>query len=127
MNMDHSCRAVACAVSLMLIGLLPGSRNAVAEDSPPAADASVPEVEVDAVIIEAAPVEREPTIEELFQLFRDQLAKDRSLTTPKERPLGGGLVQVDTRYGRFCVPTENNFTWSSLTGSFGLVSRCAFF
>ncbi len=30
------------------------------------------------------------------------------------------MVEVKTRYGRFCVPSPNAFNTSSLTGNFGL-------
>jgi hypothetical protein len=37
------------------------------------------------------------------------------------------MVEVKTRYGRFCVPSPSAFNTSSLTGSFGLASFCAFY
>jgi hypothetical protein len=37
------------------------------------------------------------------------------------------MVEVKTRYGRFCVPSANAFNTSALTGGFGLASFCAFY
>lgn len=85
-----------------------------------------PEAEAGSVIIEAEPPPSEPTADELLQRFRERLRTERSLA-PIERPLAGGMVEVKTRYGRFCVPSPSAFNTSSLTGSFGLASFCAFY
>jgi hypothetical protein len=84
------------------------------------------ETEAGSVIIEAEPPPPEPTVEEMLQRFREHLRTERSLA-PIERPLSGGIVEVKTRYGRVCVPSPNAFNTSSLTGSFGLASLCAFY
>lgn len=88
--------------------------------------AKPPEVEVGSVVIEAEPLPSEPTVDELLARFRERLRTERTLA-PIERPLAGGMVEVKTRYGRFCVPSPNAFNTSSLTGSFGLASFCAFY
>jgi hypothetical protein len=85
-----------------------------------------PEAEAGSVIIEAEPTPSEPTAEELLQRFRERLRTERNLA-PIERPLAGGMVEVKTRYGRFCVPSANAFNTSALTGNFGLASFCAFY
>ena len=85
-----------------------------------------PEVEVGGVVIEAEPPPPEPTMDELLARFRESLRTER-LVAPIERPLAGGMVEVKTRYGRFCVPSPNAFNTSALTGSFGLASFCAFY
>jgi hypothetical protein len=86
----------------------------------------IPEVEVGAVVVEAQPPPPEPTVEELMVRFRERLRTER-LLAPIERPLAGGLVEVTTRFGRFCVPGVTPFNWSDLTGSFGLASFCAYY
>jgi hypothetical protein len=88
--------------------------------------AKPPEVEVGGVVIEAEPPPSEPTVDELLARFRERLQTERMLA-PIERPLAGGMVEVKTRYGRFCVPSPNAFNTSSLTGGFGLASFCAFY
>ena len=88
--------------------------------------APVPEVEVGSVVIEAEPAPEGPTVEQLLEQFRERLRTERTLA-PIERPLAGGMVEVKTRYGRFCVPSPNAFNTSSLTGNFGLASFCAFY
>lgn len=88
--------------------------------------AKPPEVEVGAVVIEAEPPPPEPTMDELLAQFRERLRTER-LVAPIERPLAGGMVEVKTRFGRFCVPSPNAFNTSALTGSFGLASFCAFY
>jgi hypothetical protein len=85
-----------------------------------------PEVEVGSVVIEAEPPPPEPTVDELLERFRERLRTERMLA-PIERPLAGGMVEVTTRYGRFCVPSPNAFNSSALTGYFGLASFCAFY
>jgi len=95
------------------------SEDAVAPTQPPEAEAG-------SVVIEAEPPPSEPTVDELLQRFRERLRTERALA-PIERPLAGGMVEVKTRYGRFCVPSPNAFNTSSLTGNFGLASFCAFY
>jgi hypothetical protein len=85
-----------------------------------------PEVEAGGVVIEAEPPPPEPTMDELLAQFRERLRTER-LLAPIERPLAGGMVEVKTRFGRFCVPSPNAFNTSALTGSFGLASFCAFY
>ena len=77
------------------------------------------------VVIEAEPPS-EPTLDELLERFRENLRTERMLA-PIERPLAGGMVEVKTRWGRFCVPSPNAFNTSALTGNFGLASFCAFY
>jgi hypothetical protein len=88
--------------------------------------APIPEVEVGSVVIEAEPAPEGPTVDQLLEQFREHLRTERTLA-PIERPLAGGMVEVKTRYGRFCVPSPNAFNTSSLTGNFGLASLCAFY
>jgi hypothetical protein len=99
-----------------------GGARAQDSEEPP----KPPEVEVGSVVIEAEPPPSEPTVDELLARFRERLQTERMLA-PIERPLAGGMVEVKTRYGRFCVPSPNAFNTSPLTGSFGLASFCAFY
>jgi len=110
---------VALAILVVSPGAVGGELGDVVQ--PP-----VPEVEVGAVVIEAEPPPPEPTVEELMVRFRERLRTER-LLAPIERPLAGGLVEVTTRFGRFCVPGVTPFNWSDLTGSFGLASFCAYY
>ncbi len=91
----------------------------------PVEPAPPPEVEAGSVVIEAEPP-HEPSVEQLLERFRERLRTERMLA-PIERPLAGGMVEVKTRYGRFCVPSPNAFNTSALTGTFGLASFCAFY
>ena len=118
----HSHAGARALAAALLVSL----RCVDAQEVPAATEAPVPEVEVGGVVIQATPPAREPTVEELMQRFRERLATER-LLTPVERPLAGGLVEVNTRYGRFCLPSVTPFTWSDLTGSFTLAARCAYY
>jgi hypothetical protein len=111
-------------VALALLFVSPGA--AVGGELGDVVQPPVPEVEVGAVVIEAEPPPPEPTVEELMVRFRERLRTER-LLAPIERPLAGGLVEVTTRFGRFCVPGVTPFNWSDLTGSFGLASFCAYY
>lgn len=84
------------------------------------------DVEVGGITIEATRPKAEPSIDELLEHFRQRLSTER-LLAPMERPLAGGLVEVNTRFGRFCVPSPSAFNWSDLTGSFALASFCGFY
>lgn len=77
-------------------------------------------------MIEAEPPPPEFTVDELLERFRARLRTERMLA-PIERPLAGGMVEVKTRWGRFCVPSPSALNTSALTGSFGLASFCAFY
>jgi hypothetical protein len=111
-------------VALAILFVSPGA--AVGGELGDVVQPPVPEVEVGAVVIEAEPPPPEPTVEELMVRFRERLRTER-LLAPIERPLAGGLVEVTTRFGRFCVPGVTPFNWSDLTGSFGLASFCAYY
>ena len=111
-------------VALAILVVSPGAT--VGEELGNVVQPPVPEVEVGAVVIEAEPPPPEPTVEELMVRFRERLRTER-LLAPIERPLAGGLVEVTTRFGRFCVPGVTPFNWSDLTGSFGLASFCAYY
>ncbi len=110
--------------TLVAAALLAWASGGHAEESEDLAEP--PEVEVGSVVIEAEPPPPEATVDELLARFRERLRTERMLA-PIERPLAGGMVEVKTRYGRFCVPSANAFNTSSLTGSFGLASLCAFY
>lgn len=120
---ERRVRAGALGVALLLVSL-----HCVAAEQPPGTgEAPPPELEAGGVVIQATPPSPQPTIDELMERFRKSLATER-LLTPVERPLAGGLVEVNTRYGRFCLPSVTTpFTWSDLTGSFALASRCAYY
>jgi hypothetical protein len=87
------------------------------------------EVELGSVVIEAEPIP-EPTIDELMRGFRDALARDRLLRYPGdilERQLAGGMLEVNTRYGRFCFSPMPTYLSAELTGGVNLASRCTAF
>lgn len=87
------------------------------------------EVALGSVVIEAEPIV-EPTIDELMRGFRDALARDRLLRYPGdvlERQLAGGVLEVNTRYGRFCIAPMPIYLSPELAGGVNLASRCAAF
>jgi hypothetical protein len=76
------------------------------------------------VVIEAEPL-AEPTIDELMQTFRAALERDRRPMGIVERQLAGGIIEVNTRYGRFCLAPLPTYLSSSLTTSSGLTTFCS--
>ncbi|HEU5282297.1 MAG TPA: hypothetical protein VFU53_00670 [Burkholderiales bacterium] len=84
------------------------------------------EVTPGSVVIEAEPLELEPGMGELMRRFRARLADDRPLD-PVEDRLVSGAIEVDTRYGRFCIAPLPTYLSSDLAGGLTLASRCAMF
>jgi hypothetical protein len=76
------------------------------------------------VIIEVEPIS-EPTIDELMRGFRDVLERDRRPLRIVEHHLAGGIIEIDTRYGRFCLAPLPTYVSTSLTTSGGLTSFCS--
>lgn len=110
-----------CAQGVLAQEPDPGEKTAPTQVSA-AAPATSP-----AVVIETAPIESGPTIEQLLQLFRAALEEDRARAEPIERRLASGAVEVQTRYGRFCVNPVLGDLYSDLARSLMLASRCAMF
>jgi hypothetical protein len=111
---------------LLLSVVLVAPARAATEQGSDAPAAPAPDVEAGSVVIQAEPPPAEPTIDDLLARFRERLQTERMLA-PIERPLAGGMVEVETRYGRFCVPSTNAFNSSELGGRFGLASFCWFY
>ena len=86
------------------------------------------DVTLESVVIEAEPV-TEPTIDELMRGFRDALNRDRLLYPGDivERQLASGMLEVNTRYGRFCFAPLPTYLGPQLTTGTDLASRCAAF
>lgn len=90
-----------------------------------AAAAAPGDLTLGAVIIEAEPI-TEPTVEELLRGFREALARDRTRNPGDivERQLAGGILEVGTRYGRFCFTSMPSYLGPTFTSGVNLVSRC---
>lgn len=97
-----------------------------ADGAEAAAGAEVPEPSLEGIIIEAEPIQSEPSIEERFERFREILG-DRGSLTPGEDALAGGGTALSTRYGRFCVPILPVQTGSDLAAGSILAARCSMF
>lgn len=97
-----------------------------ADGAEAAASADVPEPSLEGIIIEAEPIQSEPSIEERFERFREILG-DRGSLTPSERALAGGGMELSTRYGHFCVPILPVQTGSDLAAGSILAARCSMF
>jgi hypothetical protein len=101
-----------------------------AQDGPSARDSEGPgqrtpaEAAPGSVIIEAEPIV-EPTLDSLMRSLRDTLERGRRPLSPVERQLAGGIIEIDTRYGRFCLAPLPTYLSSSLTTSGGLTSFCS--
>ena len=121
--LERQCTARGASRTTAAAMVLLSLQSVAAEEAP---QAPPPGAELGSVVIEAEPPRPEPTLEERLLRFREQLATDR-LLTPAERPLAEGLVEIKTRYGRFCLPSVTGFNRSDLTGTFGLVARCAYY
>jgi hypothetical protein len=96
-----------------------GTRQSDAAAIPPG------DLTLGAVIIEAEPIS-EPTVEELLRGFREALARDRTRNAGDivERQLAGGILEVGTRYGRFCFTSMPSYLGPTFTSGVNLVSRC---
>ncbi|MEO8627266.1 MAG: hypothetical protein ABI612_04080 [Betaproteobacteria bacterium] len=77
------------------------------------------------IIIEADPMNEEPTLDQLMHRFREALGAPPSYVI-SERPLGGEGLEFHTRYGRFCVKTPA-VQMGGPGGDVTLASRCASF
>jgi hypothetical protein len=62
-----------------------------------------------------------------MQSFHDALERDgsRKPTGIVERQLAGGIIEVNTRYGRFCLAPLPTYLSSSLSTSSGLTTFCS--
>lgn len=116
----------SCAL-LVLCALCESAVAGDAAPEPPAQPAAALRTEVNpgAVVIEAEPLDLEPGIEELMRRFGDRLADHRPLD-PVEAPLPSA-IEVNTRYGRFCIAPLPTYLSSDLAGGLTLASRCAIF
>jgi hypothetical protein len=94
----------------------------------PAASPAGEDLTLGSVVIEAEPM-LEPGIEDLMRSFRAALERDRQRTSLDivERQYASGAVEVDTRYGRFCLAPLPTYLSSDLTAGVALASRCAQF
>ena len=78
------------------------------------------------IIIEADPMNEEPTLDQLMHRFREALGAPPSYVI-SERPLGAEGLEFHTRYGRFCVKTPAVQKPGGPGGDISLASRCASF
>jgi hypothetical protein len=119
-------RSLPTCFSFVALCLLYGIAAAQdAQSGLPPQSAPRTEVNPGSVVIEAEPLELEPGIGELMQRFRDRLADERPLDPVEDRLLSGA-IEVNTRYGRFCIAPLPTYLSSDLAG-LALASRCAMF
>jgi hypothetical protein len=117
------------SLALMYAGAPARSAWAVDVQVAPGADlaagTTTGDVTLGAVVIEAEPIAA-PTIDELLRGFRDALDRDRLRNAGDivERQLAGGMLEVNTRYGRFCFAPLPTYLASDLTSGINLASRC---
>lgn len=90
------------------------------------AGVEVPETSLEGIIIEAEPIQSEPSIEERFERFREILGGGQPLA-PSAGALAGGGTELSTRYGRFCVPVLPVQPSSDLAAGSILAARCSMF
>lgn len=124
--MSRSSFAQALRAAAALLAL--SAASVCAQQEPDAADPQpAPETPLDSVIIEAEPLQLERTIEELMRSFREALRRDRFDMPFSERPLPGGAMELNTRFGRFCVVPVPSQTGSDLARGIELAQRCGSF
>jgi len=80
----------------------------------------------DPIVIEAEPLDQPPTQEQLMQRFRDALGSPRSLQLTEHSFAAGG-IEVQSRYGRFCLNPSPAPSAGGPGGDVTLASRCAVF
>ena len=112
----------SCAATLAVLLALSAAPLRAQEEAPAE---GVPETALDAVVIEAEPLQLERTIEELMHRFREALRRDRFQVPFSERPLPGGALELNTRFGRFCVVPLPTQLGSDLARGIELAQRCA--
>jgi hypothetical protein len=78
-------------------------------------------------VIEAEPLPVGPSVEELMQRFRANLREDKYPLQPVYKVFATGVVEVTTRYGKFCLAPLPTYLSTSLTFSTSLASRCTLF
>jgi hypothetical protein len=79
------------------------------------------------IVIEAEPLPVGPSVEELMQRFRANLREDKYPLQPVYKVFATGVVEVTTRYGKFCLAPLPTYLSTSLTFSTSLASRCTLF
>jgi len=119
-------RGLGAALALVA-GLACAQADMPLEVPPQVQPAAAPETTLEGIVIEAEPLRLERTIEELMQSFREALRRDRFDATPSARPLAGGMMELDTRFGRFCVVALPTQFGSDLARGIELANRCAAF
>ena len=97
-----------------------------ANTSPRSTDGSVIEVPAEPIVIEGEGLAPEPTLDQLMQKFREALSQPPSYVI-SERQLAGGLMEIRTRFGRFCVRPVPPQVQSGLGGDTALVAPCTSF
>jgi hypothetical protein len=102
------------------------------EDQPAPAPVQAPseappiELSIGGIVIEAEWLKVEPSLEEQAQEFRKALAVP-DLLTPVERSFADGSVEVQTRYGKFCLRPVPDYLQASIGSGLALAARCAAF
>lgn len=99
---------------------------AVSETLPPSRDGGIVEVPAEPIVIESDALTPEPTQDQLLQKFRDALGQPPSFVV-SERQLAGSVLEVTTRFGRFCARALPPQLQSGLGGDITLASPCTSF
>lgn len=85
------------------------------------------EIPLDPIVIESEALAPEPTLDQLFQNFRDVLGQPPSLLS-SERRSNDGTLEVTTRLGRLCAkPLPGSTVRSGLGGDITLAAPCPAF
>lgn len=102
------------------------TENLGSPSSPRNTDGSVIEVPAEPIVIEGEGLAPEPTLDQLMRKFREALSQPPSYVI-SERQLAGGLMEIRTRFGRFCVRPVPPQVQSGLGGDIALAAPCASF
>jgi hypothetical protein len=125
---------VACVCRLLAIAGLAAvpaaaDENALEAAAPVATPSSeAPSTTLGSIVIEAEPL-TEPDLDTLQRRLGTALERDRQRYPLEivEHQFAGGGLEVDTRYGRFCIAPLPSYLSSGLGADTTLTSRCTAF
>jgi hypothetical protein len=96
--------------------------GSLSESLSPSEAGAAAQIPVEPIVIEGDGAE--PTLDQLMRKFGEALAQPPSLN---ERRLSGGVLEVTTRFGRFCTQPMPAYLSSGLGGDLTLLAPCAGF
>ena len=100
--------------------------RSILESSSPGSARAATEVPLEPVIIEGDGPNAEPTLDQLQRKLGDALARQPG-SGLNERRLNDGVLEVTTRFGRFCTRPMPSYLSSGVGGDIGLLAPCAAF